>query len=144
MSTTRRKLAGGALALVTAGAGMLAPTAAPAQAVYMTDLHARLHATNAYPNARGGAEYRSGYHMGREFEIWVNGIKPLAGKTVRVYVHGDFLSGMRVSHYGSAHLFRHNGVPAIRSGQSVQVRTKPGKLVTYGTFRRHRHHHMIH
>ena len=65
----------------------------------------------------------------------------LNGKTVRVYVHGDFVAGMHVR-FGRAHLHRRSGVPVVRRGSTVSARTTGGTLVAGGTFRRGccRHH----
>lgn len=145
MSNTRRKAAGALLAMVTVGAGVLAP-AAPVSSTgtdHMDDfVWARLHHTKAYPNARGHAEYHADedhHHPGmdEEFDVWVRGVKKLAGKRVRVFVHGDLMGRMRVTQHGRAHLHRHNGLPNIQEGWTVRVRTKSGKLVTYGKFRSH-------
>jgi len=46
---------------------------------------------------------------------------------------------MTVSRAGYAHMDRHSGVPACRSGQLIRVRTRSGTLVTSGTFRTHHH-----
>ena len=68
------RVAGGLLAAVTTSAGLLTPVV-PAQVAYRHDLHATLYGASAYPNARGGAEYHSGHHMGREFEVRIRGIQ---------------------------------------------------------------------
>ena len=69
-------------------------------------------------------------------------MRKLNGKTVRVYVHGDFVAGMHVR-FGRAHLHRRSGVPVVRRGSTVSVRTTGGTLVAGGTFRRGCcHHHM--
>jgi hypothetical protein len=146
MLNARRQVAGAVLAVVTTGAGLQAST--PATGVthpaddHMDVLWARLHDTKAYPNARGHAAYHADdddHHPGKdeELDVAVRGIKKLAGKRIRVYVHGDFVGRMRVSAGGRAHLHRHDGVPAIEQGWPVRVRTKSGKLVTYGKFRAH-------
>jgi len=114
------------------------PVAAPAQAAEV-DCSARMNATSNYPNARGGARYES--HSGsREFEIHIAGIQKLAGKRVVVRAHGALVGRMRVSQHGRAHLDRHAGVPSMRAGDRIRVRTKSGTLVTFGTLR-NRHHH---
>lgn len=127
----RNGLVGGVLATVATGALVL-PLAAPAGAVEV-DLEAGMHATAAFPNARGHAEYESDSH-GREFDISVAGIKALAGKQVTVRVHGDFVGRMTVRADGRAHLDKHSGVPKVSKGDAVRVRTGSGTLVTYGTF----------
>ena len=141
MYTTRHRIAT-AVAAVLAVAGSLQASTTTAQAVDRRggDLHARLHPTSAFPNAHGGAEYHSWYHH-RELELGLWGVSTLNGKTVRVYVHGDFVARMRIRH-GGAHLHREAGVPVVRRGSSVVVRTIGGTRVAVGTFRLGRHHHM--
>ena len=63
----------------------------------------------------------------------------LAGKNVRVSVHGDFVGRTRVSQDGRAHLERHSGVPRCFAGTRVKV-TRSGTVVAYGRFHRERHH----
>jgi hypothetical protein len=140
MMNNRSRLAGGLLALGLGTAGALAPTAAPAQTTLDTELHARMVSTANFPHAYGGARYES-HHGWREFEINLNGIKKLAGKTVTVRVHGTIVGQMHVSQYGHAHLYRHNGLPSMTAGNAIRVRTKSGTLVSRGTFRGMHHHH---
>lgn len=138
MFSTPRKVAGGLLAAVTTSACLLTPVS-PARAAYPHDLHATLYGASAYQNAHGGAEYRSGHHMGREFEVRIRGIGALAGQTVRVYVHNSLVAGMRVSGSGSAYLHRHN-TPSIAQGDVLRLRAQSGQTVASGTFRRFGHH----
>ena len=142
MFTARHRIAVSVMAVLTVAASLLGPTA-PAQAYHHRGhLHARLHGTSAYPHARGGADYESSRH-GRELDLGLRGVSKLNGKTVRVYIHGDFVASMSVR-YGRAHLHRHSGVPVARRGSTVGVRTSGGALVARGTFRRGccHHHHM--
>ena len=139
MFTTRHRVATAVAAVIAVAVGLIGP-AAPTQAAARRDLHARLHPTSAFPNAHGGAEYHSWYHH-RELDLGLRGVGKLNGKTVRVYVHGDFVARMRVRH-GRAHLHRESGVPVVRRGSTVRVRTTGGTLVAAGTFRRAHHHHM--
>ncbi|MGZ4493700.1 MAG: hypothetical protein ACXVWU_03270 [Nocardioides sp.] len=132
MSVNRDRIAGGLLAAGTSAA-LLVPMAAPAQAVEV-ELEARMHATAAFPHARGHAEYESDSH-GREFEISVAGVRALAGRRLIVRVHGDVVGRMTVNHDGRAHLDRH-GVPRMAAGNVVRVRTGSGRLVTYGVLHR--------
>ena len=76
MFSTRSRVAGGLLAAVTASAFLLTPVS-PAQAAYPQHLHAILYGASGYQNARGGAEYHAGYHMGREFELRIRGLAAL-------------------------------------------------------------------
>ena len=139
MTIIRGRIAGILLAVLALTAALLVTTA-PAQAVDV-DLHARMHATAAYPNAHGGARYEA-HHGRREFGINVSGIRRLSGKRVTVTVHGTFVGRMWVSRYGTAHLDRHRGVPRCSGGDVVRVKTRSGKLVSSGTLR-HRYHHMM-
>ena len=140
MPTTRHRVAVAVTAVLAVATSLLAPTTAQA-ADHRSDLHARLHSTSAFPHAHGGAEYHSGGH-GRELDLGLAGVRTLNGMTVRVYVHGDFVASMRVR-LGRAHIHRRSGVPVVRRGSTVGVRTTGGALVAGGTFRRGCcHHHM--
>ncbi|QNN54617.1 hypothetical protein [Nocardioides mesophilus] len=136
--TTRSRIAGAALALATATTGLLALPGQAAQASGERELDTALHSTRAYPRAAGHAEYESGGGH-RELSVHLRGVRALAGKTVRVSVHGDFVGRMRVSQYGRAHLERHSGVPRCFAGTRVKV-TRSGTVVAYGRFHRERHH----
>ena len=132
------------LAATLAAAAMTTATAAgamiPAQAAVMHDmeLHAALHGSHAYPKATGTASFESGDH-GRELDVQVSRIPGLAGSRLVIFVHGVRAGTMTVSGAGSAHLDRHGGVPACRSGQAIRVRTGSGTLVGSGIFRPHHH-----
>ena len=132
------------LAATLAAAAMTTATAAgamiPAQAAVMHDmeLHATLHGSDAHPRATGTASFESGDH-GRELDVQVSRIPGLAGSRLVIFVHGVRAGTMTVSGAGSAHLDRHGGVPACRSGQAIRVRTGSGTLVGSGIFRPHHH-----
>ena len=138
MFSIRNKVAGSLLAAVTTSTCLLTPVS-PAQAAYQHDLHATLHGASAYPNARGGAEYHSGFHMGREFDVRIRGIRALAGQTLRVYVHNSLVARMRVSGSGGAFLHRHSAL-SIARGDVIRLRAPSGRTVASGTFRRFGHH----
>ena len=143
MFTSRHRIAVAVLAVLAVAASLLAPTASATSeaAQRRGELHARLHGSSAFPHARGGAEVHS-WNGGRELDLGLRGVSRLNGKTVRVYVHGDFVGKMRVRS-GHAHLHRRAGIPVVRRGSSVGVRTTAGTLVARGTFRRDCcHHHM--
>jgi hypothetical protein len=133
-SALRRHLSLLAVGSLTAAGLTTGLVAAPAQAAEV-DLAARMHSTNAYPNAHGHAEYESD-NDGREFEISLAGVRRLAGHRVTVRVHGDIVGRMTVNQYGRAHLERNSGVPRMTAGNVVRVRTASGKLVSYGTLHR--------
>lgn len=134
MSTISHGLTG---ALLTGGftGALLVPLAAPAQAAEV-DVEARMHATAAFPNVRGHAEYES-QGSDRDFEISIAGVRGLSGHRVTVRVHGASVGRMTVGSRGRAHLERHSGVPGMAAGNVVRVRTAAGRLVTYGTLHRH-------
>ena len=131
MFATRSRVAGGLLALGTAGT-VLVPLAAPAQAARV-DLEAFMRPAAAFPHAHGQADFEA-EHGARHFEIELHGVARLHGKLVTVRVHGTFVGRMRVSAQGQAHLDRHSGVPRMSAGDVVRVRTGSGRLVSQGTF----------
>ena len=133
MFKTSRSITGGLLSAGFTGA-LLVPLAAPAQAAEV-DLEARMHSTAAFPRAGGFAEYES-ERSGREFDIFISGVPGLHGKRLTVRVHGAFVGRMRVGPGGRAHLDRHSGVPRMRVGNVVRVRTPGGRLVSSGTLHR--------
>jgi hypothetical protein len=130
----------GGVAAAAVAAGVLAAGTVPAQAAAMRgrELQAALHGGHVYPRAGGRAAYESGDH-GRELEVHVSHVARLAGRRLVVYVHGVRAGAMTFSRAGRAHMDRHHGVPACRSGQSVRVRTRSGTLVVSGTFRTRNH-----
>ena len=125
-------------------------------------LAAHMHATHKAPHAEGFALYKVdfgkrptggpvartapqrmqfGHHVKKEFFIKIWGIKALHGKTLVVRADGEFLGTMKVSRHGNAELSRHWGLPWLRSGDSVRVKTQSGKLVSYGTLhKKHLHY----
>ena len=64
---------------------------------------------------------------------------PLAGQTVRVYVHNSLVAATRVSGSGGAYLHQHS-TPAITQGDAIRLRTHSGHTVASGTFHRFGHH----
>ena len=131
MFATRSRVAGGLLAVGTAGA-VLVPLAAPAQAARV-DLEAFMRPTAAFPHAHGKADFEA-EHGARHFEIELHGVPRLHGKVVSVRVHGTFVGRMRVGAQGEAHLDKHTGVPRMASGDVVRVRTQSGRIVSHGRF----------
>lgn len=139
-----RRLAGVLLAVATTGGLATASAAVPAQAataataccMRSTQLEAGLHGSKAYPRVRGHADYMSSWRRELDVSIWH--ARRLAGKTLVVYVHGTRAGTMHVWRGGSAHMSRHRGVPRCSAGTAIRIRTRSGKLVASGTFRRHR------
>lgn len=119
-----------AVGTITAGVGLGLGTAA-AQAADV-DLEASMHATADYPSAHGHAEYDNDSE-GREFDLSLTGLKPLAGHRVVVRVHGHVVAKPRVGSRGRVHLERHSGVPRMSAGNVVRVRTRSGTLVSRGS-----------
>ena len=130
----------GRLAAGVAGVGsavlLLGGVVAPAQAADI-ELGARMGPAAGYPHCRGGAEYEA-EHGQRELDLHLRGLHALAGKRVAVFVHGDRVGRARVSERGRVHLDRH-GVPRMRAGQVLRVRTASGTLVSKGTLHRGDH-----
>jgi hypothetical protein len=126
-----RRIAPTAIVAASSAALML-PTVAPAQAANF-DLEAQMRPAAAFPHVRGQAEFD---HEGtfHEFEISIHHAGGLAGRIVKVRVHGEQVGSMRVHADGFAHLDRHHGVPHMSAGDVVRVRTKAGKLVSRGVF----------
>ena len=90
-----------------------------------------------YPNAKGKAVYKV-KGSEREFQVEVENIKKLAGKTVKVYVNGAQVGSATVDSLGAAQLNRNTDlgqtVPSIKAGDTVQVQTAAGKLIASGKF----------
>jgi hypothetical protein len=101
------------------------------------DVRISLKGSSAYPNAKGAAKYRDRGGE-REFQVEVENIKSLAGKTLTVLVGDANVGSMRVSSLGIARLnlntTRGQAVPVIRSGSVVKVKTSGGVLVVSGRF----------
>ena len=142
MPNKRHRTAVAITGIVAAGSVLVTATPATADHGRMHDGYARLHAAQGFPHARGPVAYHSDYDshhsgMDEEFHVVVRGIKELAGKRVRVYVHGDFLGRAWVNPLGRARLHRHYGIGTIHEGWGIRIRTGAGKLVAYSNFDRH-------
>lgn len=149
MFGTRRKTAT-VIAVAAAASSVLVP-ASPVTAAdhgYLHDGYARLHHAKGFHDARGPVSYHSDYDshhagMDEEFHLVLRGVKKLAGKRVRVFVHGDLVGRVRVNDNGRARLHRHDDVGDVHDGWGVRVRTRSGKLVAYSSFDGHMDdHHM--
>jgi len=88
-----------------------------------------------YPKATGAAKYTTGSQ--REFQVEVDHVKVLAGKTLNVFVDGKKVGSMLVNSLGIGHLNLDtalgNKVPLIKAGSKVVVKFG-SVLVTSGTF----------
>lgn len=133
MITAQHRITAALLGAGVAGA-LVVPIAVPAQAAQV-DLEARMHSTVAFPHAGGYAEYESVNGV-REFDLFISGVRTLAGKRLTVRVHGDLVGRVTVGPGGRAHLDRHSGVPTMSVGNVVRVRTPAGRLVAYGVLHR--------
>lgn len=91
----------------------------------------------AYPNAKGKATYKVNGSE-REFQVEVENVARLAGKTLGIFVNGTRVGSARVNALGQARLSLNtdlgNTVPNIRAGSKVQVKTAAGVLVVSGSF----------
>jgi predicted PilT family ATPase len=90
-----------------------------------------------FPNAKGKAVYKVN-GAEREFQVEVENIKKLAGKSVGVFVNGVQVGSAKVNALGEARLNLNtnlgNAVPSIKAGDRVQVKTGAGKLIVSGKF----------
>jgi hypothetical protein len=90
-----------------------------------------------YPHAKGKAVYKVNGSE-REFQVEVENVKKLAGKSVQVIVNGTLVGSATVDSLGAARLNRNTDlgqtVPSIKSGDTVQIKTGAGKLVALGKF----------
>lgn len=102
-----------------------------------SDIRISLKGSGQYPNAKGTAKYRDRGGE-KEFQVEVENVKALAGKTLNVLVNGTKVGSLKVSSLGAGSLnmnsSRGNKVPAIKSGSKVQVKTSAGVLVVSGQF----------
>ena len=106
MFGTRRKTAT-VIAVVAVASSVLVP-ASPVTAAdhgYLHDGYARLHHAKGFHNARGPVSYHRDYDshhagMDEEFHLVLRGVKKLAGKQMRVFVHGDLVGRVRVNDDG--------------------------------------------
>lgn len=91
----------------------------------------------AYRAADGKAKYKDRGGE-REFEVEVEDVRSLRGKTLSVFVNGLRVGGARVNSLGEGRLELNSDVgqrvPAVRGGTRVQVKTPAGTLVVSGAF----------
>jgi hypothetical protein len=93
--------------------------------------------SRAYPLATGTSQYQSQPGQS-EFQVEVEHIRSLAGKTIKVKVNGATVGSMKVSKQGIADLTLNSelgqNVPNIVSGSNVTVTTGGGTLIASGSF----------
>lgn len=96
-----------------------------------------LRAAPAYPAANGKAKYqdRGGE---QEFQVEIEDVRSLRGKTLGVFVGGNRVGGARVNSLGEGRLELNSdlgqNVPTVNKGTRVQVKTAAGTLVVSGSF----------
>jgi hypothetical protein len=96
-----------------------------------------LTGSSAFPAAKGTAKYKV-QGAEREFQVEVENVRVLAGKTLSVLVNGKQAGSMRVNTLGEARLSLNTTnrqmVPVIKKGSLVTVKTAAGKVVVAGRF----------
>jgi hypothetical protein len=119
--------------------GATQASSAPAKQTQATVVNSQiaLVRNHAYRKATGTAQYQAQPGQS-EFQVEVEHIRSLAGKTINVRVNGATVGSMKVSKQGIAQLTRnselHQNAPNIVSGSKVTVTTASGTLIVSGTF----------
>lgn len=102
-----------------------------------TKVRITLNGAGTYANAKGKATYKVNGSE-REFQVEVENIKRLAGKSVSIFVNGNSIGTATVDSLGAARLNRNSNlgqtVPNIKAGDKVQVKTANGVLIVSGSF----------
>ena len=92
-----------------------------------------LHASSAYPGAKGSA--KSQVEGQRELEIEVEHVRRLAGKRVNFFVNSTKVGSARVNGLGAAQINRRGSTfPAIKAGTQIKVKTTGGATIVSGRF----------
>lgn len=133
------KWSAGLASAAALGLTLLAPAVSASAATSSeVDLHARLHGSAAFPNARGHSEYerRAG---NREVDVTVNDLPSrLRGHRVTVFVAGKRVGTMLVNSAGHAtrewKTERGQFVPFASVGSLCRVRTSSGALIVTGRY----------
>jgi hypothetical protein len=125
-------------ALVAVMALALSGTAASAKSGGCPTMRANLAGGAAFPAVNGKAVFKRCSATNRELQVEIEDAKPLAGRTLSVFVNGTKAGTMHVGALGRARLNldsqRGDTVPAVVQGSPVRVRTAAGALVASGTF----------
>ena len=127
------------LILATSALVGAAALAVPAAALATTsDRQIAVHAGPSFPKATGSAQYQSQPGQ-REFQVELNHLKSLAGRSVLVRANGATVGWAKVSSTGTVQLTRNTelgqSVPQITHGSAVAVVTgAAGTLIASGTF----------
>jgi len=86
-----------------------------------------------FPNAKGKAKFKDA-GTEKEFQVEVENVKALAGKTLAVIVDGKKIGTFKVNSLGAGRLnlntVRGDKVPAIHSGSKVLIKLRAKKIVS--------------
>ncbi len=127
------------LILATSALVGAAALAVPAAALATTsNLQIAVHAGPSFPKATGSAQYQTQTGQ-REFQVELDHLKSLAGRSVVVRANGATVGRAKVSSKGIVQFTRNTelgqSVPQIAHGSNVAVVTGgAGTLVASGTF----------
>jgi hypothetical protein len=109
----------------------------PAAEAKGTETIVTLNGSAKYPNAKGKAKYKVDGSE-REFQVEVENVKALAGKTLYVYANVSKIGSFTVNNLGAGGLNRNTDkgqfVPFIKAGVTIQIKTAAGVLVASGHF----------
>jgi hypothetical protein len=130
-------------ALLLAPAGAIAATRASSSQGSVTthpqeisraavDRQIRLRPANGFPHVTGSAQYQAQAGQ-RDFEVELEHLGTLTGRTLLVRVNGGTVGSMKVTRTGTARLTRTTErgqkVPVVVHGSSVTVKTRAGVVV---------------
>ncbi|HUZ15070.1 MAG TPA: hypothetical protein VMU72_02690 [Gaiellaceae bacterium] len=126
------------LILATSALVGAAVIAVPAALATTSDRQIAVHAGPSFPKATGSAQYQSQPGQ-REFQVELNHLKSLAGRSVLVRANGVTVGQAKVSSRGIVEFTRNTelrqSVPQIAHGSTVTVVTGAAHtLVASGTF----------
>lgn len=97
------------------------------------DIRITLKGSAQYPTAKGKAKFKDA-GAEKEFQVEVENVKALAGKTLTVIVDGKKVGTFKVNKLGIGRLnlntIRGDAVPSIRSGSKVVVKLGKQKVVS--------------
>jgi hypothetical protein len=100
------------------------------------DVRITLKASAQYPRAKAKAKFKDA-GAEKEFQVEIENVKALAGKTLAVIVDGKKVGTFKVNNLGVGRLnlntIRGDKVPAIHSGSKVLIKLG-AKLVASGQF----------
>ncbi len=126
-------------AVTLAGTSSSSPTTIKGSVAAQSTVNQQIPLTPrpAFHRAHGSAQYQAQPGQ-REFQVEIERLAALAGKSLLVQVNGASVGSMKVSTTGIAQLNRNSElgqhVPAIMHGSTVTVKTKTGTVIATGTF----------